>query len=264
MKRRMLKWVWSFMVCTGFSVYGAMIVPVGYEGFDYDEGGYLGGQTGGTGWSGGWSANYSGELQFFSPGYTYPNLSVRGNAAQFGTGGAHGISEATRSLEVQNEGVVYIQCLFKSGVSGIGAGTPQLRLSLSGTGWTGGLGGNDWSTCVSILDSGMQPSGVSTAPLTDLNLLVYKIDYDAGESYLWTNPDLAVFDYLNPVEEPDATAAFAPAFDTLSIYFRDGASIDELSIMAVVSVPEPGTVALLAAGLFGLWVCRWKRRKPAR
>ena len=251
--------VCALMVCLKISVSADMIELVCYEGFDYSAGVSLTGQTGGDGWNGGWNSGYGGDLGILSPGYTYPDLAVQGNAAQFATGGAPGISEANRSLKAQNEGVVFVQCLFQSGSSGIGSGTPQLRLSLSGAGWTGGLGGNDGSVYVSILDSSVNPAGVSTAPLTDLNLLIYKIDYDAGESYLWTNPDLAGFDYLNP-STPDATASIAPQFDNVAIYFRSGASIDEIAVMNIV--PEPGTLMFVTAGLLGLGLWRCKRKGP--
>ena len=208
------------------------ILTVCSEHFDYADGAMLGGQSGGHGWAGAWNATYSGKLQLTTPGYTYPGLDASGNAAKFGTGGAQGISEAARQLELQSSGVVYVQCLFNAGTSSIGGGTPQLRLAKSGFGWTGGLGGNDGSSFVSILNAQENPVGVSTAPLNALNLLVYRIDYAAGTSALWVNPDLSSFDYANPSTPGDATAALAPVFDTLAIYFRDGASIDEITVMS--------------------------------
>ena len=208
------------------------LLTVCSEHFDYADGALLGGQNGGHGWAGAWNATYSGELQMTTPGYTYPGLDAAGNAAKFGTGGAQGISEAARQLELQSSGVVYVQCLFNAGSSSIGGGTPQLRLAKSGFGWTGGLGGNNGSSFVSILNAQENPVGVSTAPLNALNLLVYRIDYAAGTSALWVNPDLSSFDYANPSTPADATAALAPIFDTLAIYFRNGASIDEITVMS--------------------------------
>lgn len=227
---------------------------IAYEGFDYSTGSYLSGQSGGTGWTSNWSATYSGDLQMATPGYTYTGLSVVGGYAKYGTPGAQSISEGSRSLARQSSGIIYVQCLFKSTDVG-GGGTPELRLRDGGN-WSGGLGANESlidNTHVSILNSSLNPSdanAVSDALLSNLNLLVLQIDYNSNTSKLWTNPDLATFDYFNPATAPDATSNFAPAFDRVDIYFRSGASIDEIRIM---SIPEPATLALLCAGAFAIF-----------
>lgn len=233
---------------------------IAYDGFDYSAGSYLTGQSGGTGWTGNWQHNYSGELQIASPGYTYTGLSVVGNYVQYGTPGSESISEGYRTLARQSSGIVYVQCLFKSTDNGNG-GTPELRLRDGGS-WTGGLGANGSvidTTHVSILNSSLQPNNtdaVSDALLSNLNLLVLQIDYTANTSKLWTNPDLTTFNYFNPVAAPDATADFAPIFDGIDIYFRNGGSVDEIRVM---TVPEPATLILLGAGAIAIL-----RRKQTR
>jgi hypothetical protein len=182
-------------------------------------------------------------------------LTTSGGSAVWTSGGV-GISEDSRSLSLQNSGSVYLQFLCQFGSSS-GLGTPTIRLLDDGN-VTGGFGGNGGSFggVMSILDTSLQPasdgSSSSSASLSGLNLVVALFDYQNNTTEMWVNPDLSTFDYLNP-SSPDATADFAPTFDSLAMYTRSPGSVDEIQIM---SVPEPAAFSLL-----GLGVVLWKLRK---
>jgi hypothetical protein len=234
----------------------AQLTTIAYEGFNY-SGGSLAGQNGGAGWASPWVNDYwpGTSMAVSGTDMTYPGLTTSGGSAVWTSGGV-GISEDLRSLSLQNSGSIYLQFLCQFDSSS-GAGTPNIRL-FDGGNMMGGFGGNGgtYGNVMSILDTTLQPasdgSSSSSASLSDLNLVVALFDYQDDTTWMWVNPDLSTFDYLNP-SSPDATANFAPAFDGIAIYTRDPGNVDEIKIM---SAPEPASFSLL-----GLGIILWKLRK---
>ncbi len=246
-------------VCRG------QVTLLAYEGFDY-EAGTLNGKNGSSGWSGAWTWTYGsgGSLGVAATGLTYTGLTTTGRGATWSSGG-NGISEARRSLPLVDSGVVYLQFLTQFGTTS-GGGTPNLRLFANGV-MTGGIGANGgtYGGVISILDTNLAPatSGASSssASLSALNLLIVRIDYAANATMLWTNPDLATFDYMNPGAHDAIYEGLAPAFDALDFYTRNPGQIDEIAVYSVI--PEPATTAVLVAGLALVAVGVAKRRRRA-
>ena len=233
-----------------------------YEGFSYSAGS-LAGQNGGTGWTTAWSRTYApgGDFQVSSTGLSYSGLSTSGGSIVWGSGGTTGISEESRSLLRLDTGLVYIQFLCQFGASS-GGGTPNIRL-LDGNTLTGGLGANGGST-ISILDASLQPasggSSSSSAALSSLNLVVARIDYQNNDTKLWVNPDLSTFNYQTPPTANADYSGLAPTFDTIAIYSRSPANLDEIMVMQE-PVPEPGSASLLMAGAAFF---AWRRLRRVR
>lgn len=254
----------SVLIALSFLAYGhaQQLDLIASESFDYSAG-TLNGQNGGTGWASAWSWTYGsgGSLAVSATGLTYPNLTTSGGSATWASGG-NNISQATRFISLQNTGVVYFQ--FLSELANSGGGTPNIRFSANST-LTGGIGGNGgtYASYMSILDANLAPAGngssSSTALLSDLTLSILRIDFNANSSSLWTNPNLASFDYLNPTA-PNATfAGLAPAFDQISIYTRSPGTFDEIKVFSVVPEPRYG---LAVAAIFIIMALR--RFKPKK
>jgi hypothetical protein len=104
---------------------------------------------------------------------------------------------------------------------------------------------------MSILNSSLQPasggSSSSSAALSSLNLVVARIDYQNNDTRIWVNPDLSTFDYQNPPAANAEYSGLAPTFDTIAIYSRSPAHLDEITVKQE-PVPEPGSASLLIAG----------------
>lgn len=240
----------------------AQLTTVAEDNFNYSNGSSLAGQTGGTGWTSAWVNDYTfgASMNVSATGLTYPGL-TSGGSAVWGSGG-NGISEDSRSLPLQDSGLLYIQFLCQFGSSS-GGGTPNIRLYNSGT-LTGGFGANGgtYGSVISILNTSLQPASggtsSSTANLSGENLVVGLIDYQNNTTEMWVNPDLSTFDYAAP-PSPNATyAALAPQFNDIAIYTKNPAAISDLQIM---TVPEPTLVSLFG---FGLVLWGWRRGQVTR
>ena len=229
----------------------AQFTTVAYDTFNYSAGS-LSGQNGGTGWTSSWINDYTSGASFnvSATGMSYAGLTTSGGSIVWGSGG-NGISEDSRTLPLLESGVVYIQFLSQFGSSS-GGGTPNIRLINSGT-LTGGFGGNGgtYSGVMSILNTTLNPasdgSSSSSASLSALNLVVARIDYQSVTTTMWLNPDLTTFDYQNPTTPNVTYAGLAPAFNTIAIYSRSPAKVDELTVMAE-PVPEPSPTVFLGIG----------------
>jgi hypothetical protein len=242
----------------------AQLTNVASDGFNYSAGS-LAGQSGGSGWTSSWLNDYSSgaSFQVSLSGMSYSGLTTSGGSMVWGSGG-NGISEDSRSLPLMDSGVVYLQFLSQFGSSS-GGGTPNIRLLNSGT-LTGGFGGNGgpFGGVMSILDTSLSPaadgSSSTLANLSTLTFVIARIDYQSHSTSLWVNPNASTFDYENPAT-PDATyAGLAPAFNSIAIYSRSPANVDEISIMAE-AVPEPTSGVLLLSGIGAFLIYRWNRRK---
>lgn len=234
------------------------------ESFDYGAGS-LAGKAGGTGWSSAWVNDYASgsSLGVNSTGMSYAGLATTGGSAVWASGG-NGISQGSRTFSLVNSGIVYIQFLCQFG-STSGGGTPNLRLFHSGT-LTGGLGGNGgtYGSKISILNESLNAasdgSSSSSANLSNLNLVVARIDYSSETTHLWVNPNLGTFDYDSPTLPDAMYAGFAPAFDQVAFYTRSPGQIDEFQILSV-TVPEPATMSLLAWGAGFVFTRRRRHRE---
>jgi hypothetical protein len=239
----------------------AQMTTVAYDGFNYAAGS-LAGQNGGTGWTSSWINDYTSgaSFQVSLNGMSYSGLATSGGSLAWESGG-NGISEDNRSLPRMDSGVVYLQFLGEF-ASNSGGGTPNIRLLNSGS-LTGGFGGNGGThgSVMSILDTSLQPAAngasSSPAPLSSLNLVIARIDYQNDVTTMWVNPNLSTFDYLNPSNPNAIYAGLAPAFDSISIYSRSPADVDEIAVMVV---PEPTSTSLLLAGAGAMLFYGWRRR----
>jgi hypothetical protein len=237
----------------------AQLTVRAHDGFNYTTGASLSGQNGGTGWSTAWIRDYGSgnDLTINGTGFSYTGLTTSGGRATWAFTGGNEIAQASRTLPVVNSGVVYVQLLAQFGATSSG-GTPNIRLTLSGA-LTGGIGGNGgtYGGVVSILDSTLSALGngasSTSASLSAVNLIVMRIDYDANDTRMWTNPNLATFDYLNPGTPNAIYTGLAPAFDTIAIFTRNPGTVDELTVYS--AIPEPTAVASIAGAamlLFGV------------
>lgn len=240
------------IVCAGLAAPAAdaslVAGTIAYEGFDYAttlSADLVDGLDGGEGWSGPWDWTYSAgsSLQVTSPGMSYTGLATTGNQASFYLRpGGNQIAQATRSFAGVSSGVVYLR-IMTSGISNSngssGLGTPRIALKYQGT-QTAALGGNGVGspTYMALMDAGLttqlivEPELLSSTSL----LTILRIDFDAGETSLWSNPDMSTFDYSDP-PTPIGTVAQSFAFDTFDILLRQG-SVDEISVLQMALPPE--------------------------
>lgn len=242
----------------------AQTTIIAQDNFNYGNGS-LSGQNGGTGWNSSWVNDYtSGDtLNTSSTGLTYTGLTAGGSAVWNGASG-NGISEDSRYLPFQDSGQVYIQFLCQFGSSS-GGGTPNLRFTDSLTNLCFGLGGNGgvYGSHISILDSTLTAAsnGSSTATnslLSNVNLVLARVDYSDDTISLWVDPNLASFNYITP-STPDASLFDTNLdFNNITIVTRSPGTISDLQIF---TVPEPTTLSLFGTGalLASLWRLRTRK-----
>lgn len=216
----------------------AATVPttIAEDSFSYAANVTLPGQNGGTGWSGAWFSHSSAFTDFRTnaTSLSVPGLTSTGGKMVYVAGSA--LNDSARSLPLQNSGVVFVQFLAQFAAQS-GGGTPTIRFVSSGPAqlWLGNNGACGGAAVYAILDPSVAgpASGdpaCSNVALSQLRAVVARIDYTAGNTKMWLLSSLVGFDYLNP-PAPSATYTGAPApFDTIAIYSRNSASLDEFRI----------------------------------
>lgn len=232
-----------------------------YDGFDYAPGAIAG--------VGGWTN--SGEGTVASPGLAY----VDSTLAQLSSTGNRldsDLSDNTSFASFRNLGnsydtngqTIYISFLARMDENVAGPRNRFAGVSLMGSGGEhffmgAGGGSGTWG-----IDN-KQSIANSSAAVTNLTLLVYRLDYTTGNptsgtTSLFINPDLA-----NMPAVADVTLANAPAFSFDQIRVHAGGfgenslnefEVDEIRIGTtwadVTPVPEPMAATLFGAGLSGL------------
>lgn len=207
---------------TGFNL-------LAYEGFDYSNNTNIANQSGGTGWAGNWEANYYGDSSMFvySSGFSYTGLNVTGNKLAWGGSGTYEPHSVRRAINNPNSGIVYLQ--FISDFNSSSAGTDRLDLN-SGGNTIASFGGNNPQQKMSIMAGGQIIN--SAYSVFDISLVIIQIDYNNLTTKMWVNPTLSTFDYSNP-GTADAIYNDSIAFDQISLTFRSGGQIDEISVFSL-------------------------------
>ena len=199
---------------------------IAYEGFDYPDNSDIANKSGGSGWFGNWEAGFYGNstMTVNSSGLSYTGLNVKGNKLQWGGSGQYQPHSVRRAIKNPNSGIVYLQ--FISDFNSSGGGTDRLDLNSGGT-TIASFGGNNAQQKMSILAGGQTIN--SSYSVFDLSLVIIQIDYNNNTTKMWVNPVLSTFDYSNP-GNPAAIYNSSISFDTISLTFRSGGQIDEISV----------------------------------
>jgi hypothetical protein len=241
-------------------------LEIAVEHFDYATGS-LAGKNGGSGWSSAWSSSHGsfGDLVVASSSLAYTGVSTTGNRISLSSDGEN---QRTLSAKTDTFGnTVWVSFLGNFTQSGFGFNNVRFY---NGSSVTGGIGGNgsdvsnyypNWA----ILDSSLAATSFTSTPFNGsiTRLAMLKIDYAAGTSSLWMDPNLSTF---NGTQTPSQVRPFAPVFDKVMIYLRGGNQIDELRIATTWQesvgqpVPEPSAWILAATSLMVLGFVRVRRK----
>jgi len=238
---------------------GYTLETIAYDGFSYGAG-TIANRTGGTGWSNAWAGDPHAGWQDFvtdQSGLTYAGLPTDDSAIRAAATGGNN-SDTWRILDDSvDSGVVYFQFL-STFQTNHGGGTPNIRL-FYGPSQTGGIGNNGFAPSnMALMDAALNPIAISTAPLTQLNLTVLRIDYSQNKTSMWLNPNMATFDYANPPADDTYVNGFAPPIDQVYLISRYGSDaakdkFDEIRIMRLVAPspppPPPPTPATAPLGV---------------
>ncbi len=260
-----------------------------YEGFDYPTTTVVGTDAGtsslagGIGWSGGWyqaaATNNGVTLKVVTPGLTYQDLIVTGNA--FNGGGSPNLNgphlnmfRALSSAVDLSAGDVWLSFIGLDHQPGgrifalsIYNGTTTSGLDIGHTTDPNNL---DWGLTTGGVNATYQPSGVLAT--TEAFLLV---NISGGVASLWVNPDLSLGEAgLGAANASIAMSETFTSFDNIRLFggglnattsngYGEGL-FDEIrigtSFADVAPIPEPNSMALLAVGLAGWMVNRRRVR----
>ncbi|MEM6551364.1 MAG: PEP-CTERM sorting domain-containing protein [Planctomycetota bacterium] len=245
----------------------AAAAPIAYEGFDYTAGGDLSGLSGGTGFDEAWNDPGAGDNNYVvtTPGLTYGNLLVSGNAVTYSGPSNGGNYQTTRSLSgsfntfaegSQNWLAFLIDPASSVADAGVSFGPNSLKVEINNSNLDiSSFGGNLASVDISgdLLDGG--------------NLVIAKVSKTyAGAAPLttevWFNPT----DFSSEVAlgTPTLTAVqngtnFAYDFINIQSNFFLGQVIDEIRVandsfegLGLAVIPEPASLALLGLGGFAM------------
>ena len=207
---------------------------VAYEGFDYSNGTSLLGLNGGSGFSAAWTGSYQDKyMQAHGTGYTYSGLNTTGGRASYSStcyGICNNIASSDRTIQMQSEGVVYVQFLANLGPQA-GGGTPQIRFRNTET--------NLWALLAGALTDNEYKWGIwdtANTYMTNISsnterFVIIRFDYVNNNTKMWIDQDVTTFDYSNPTN-PDATSPMANSFNRVDLYFRSPGphGIDEIHV----------------------------------
>lgn len=225
------------------------LTTVAYDGFDYSAG-TLTGLNGGSGWTGAWTGSTY-PLAVNATGLTYTGLTTVGGKSVFASSPTLNAT-SNRCVPLQDSGIVYFQFLSIFSASH-GGGTPNIRFSAGGSA-TGAVGNNDGRPNMALLNSGLNEVAATTAPLTQLNLTILRIDHSTDSTSIWVNPNLSTFDYLNPPTANGTATSFSPAIECLELITRNSGDFDEIKIMKISGTNSDDTTVpqVLPVGVLNL------------
>jgi len=194
--------------------YGALDL---YEPFDYTPGNTIVGESGAMGTTGPWASNGNGS-GIVTNALAYPGLVTGGQALFMDAIGADCILTIPKSVPGWGSGVKWMSCLYREKSYGG-------HFYTSGGGSFNGAFIHGWGTTWMINNNG---NGVSYSANTTY-LVVAKVDWTAGVTYLWVNP-------TDLITEPSTNDVVAVKAETqgsgdvmVNSYGTDGI-IDEIRI----------------------------------
>lgn len=224
-----------------------------YEGFDYSAGSSLAGASGGMGWTSNWIHDYPIFGNFTVASSSLNHAGINSNGGSLSSASS---SEDSRSFATLSSGKVWISVL--ANLVNNSFGTDEIRLKYNG-GWAYAIGSNDGYSNYYLMDKLNTPSAGNRANTgvainSGVHLLVMEIDYAANKTSLWVDPATTGFAGTGGV-----SINYTSAIDSIALYSRSGAAFDEIRIgtsasdVGVTTVPEPGSVGLLALAAVGLF-----------
>ncbi len=206
---------------------------------------------GGNGWSGGWvntstplnnNGYLNGCLKIQSPSLTYQNINVVGNSLTYGYSDPSNPSiqcSASRSLPIQNTGIVYASIMINLPGSGGTENAPLIEFYNSATlqGYLGiGVVRNRYIE--SIIDyrtlntyngnHEVVNRNVNNFNLADMKLFLFQFNYNSNITRMWIDPNISTFDFNNPPYS--VSLGFAWVFNTIKLSCMPGYSYDEITI----------------------------------
>jgi len=248
-----------------------------YEGFNYALGSALSGQTGGQGWAAAWGGTTPNTASVVA-GLGYTDSTGQQLATQ--EGAVRTNSAVTFGQETRGTTYAFGQAGDSVWVSFLVQQSPNPTLGVNyagvalGQGWTFGsdaMVGNITGTTAGVgafyTTTDFQNS-TAVIPANSVSFLVLRYDFAASGNdaiSLWVNPVLGA-----ALGAPDASGSFrnfASSFSGITLAYGDNRPFvfDELRIgssyaAVATPVPEPGSLALLLAGVAAVGVAARRSR----
>jgi len=240
-----------------------------YDGFNYTAGANVTGQNGGAGnWSGTWVGPTSTTVA--TPGLVYTGLTTTGNSAFDSNTAGQGNVRSWTGLNSSSGSELWFSAL----VNSPGTGSDLRLFALTTTGMVPG-GGNGIGFSLSNLTVRAQLDGAVSANITTLTanttyLLVARLSFfdtpASDQLTVWVNPTIGT---TVPTGGTTMTGSFDSYVSAPVAGFRGGSAwsgkIDEVRLGTtyadVVTVPEPGAIALLLGGGLGAFFQNRRRRR---
>ena len=256
-----------FVVAFGGSASALLIV---HDDLDYATGS-LDGQNGGTGdWKDKWSGDS--DITVVNGSYTYTDsfgniLDVFGNSIEVlpsSPGSPKRLSRPLNTLLGSGDVSIWMSVMLA------GDAVSSLHNISLGDGLFFGQGDKDMGTTNWVLsdpDGVIGDTGISAAGQA---LLVLRVDFSAAgaeEAWLWVDPDLNIVPGIGSADATGSVKEFEADFIQLQLELNGTAGLDEIRVgdtfadvtPFTIPAPEPGTAAMLAAGLLGLGISGRRR-----